>query len=74
MDSHRRSLVKSLSWRVIAAVITCCVSWVMTRDLHLAAAIGVADTLIKVGVYYGHERAWNRIAFGRVAWPEDYQI
>ena len=66
--------MKSLSWRAIAAVITCCVSWVVTHNLHIATAIGLADTLIKVGVYYVHERAWNHTNFGQTARPDDYQI
>jgi uncharacterized membrane protein len=74
MESRRRSLLKSLSWRVIALTVTSCVSWALTRDLHTAAAIGLGDTLIKVGVYYAHERVWNHLRFGRIAWPEDYQI
>jgi len=45
----------------------------MIGELRSAAAIGLADTLVKVGVYYGHERAWNRVRFGRGLQPE-YEI
>jgi uncharacterized membrane protein len=41
--------------------------------LTFAAEIGVIDTAIKLFVYFGHERAWNKIDYGRVKAP-DYQV
>ena len=73
MDSHARSIAKTLSWRFLATVITCCVAWFITGAITAAVAIGMADTLVKLGIYYAHERAWNRVPFGRRE-PKDYQI
>jgi uncharacterized membrane protein len=73
MDSHARSIAKTLSWRFLATVITCCVAWFITGVISAAVAIGMADTLVKLGMYYAHERAWNRVPFGRRE-PKDYQI
>ena len=70
MDSPRRSILKSLSWRVCAWTITTVVAWSITGEAGFAAAIGVVDTLIKLGVYYAHERAWNRSQVGRLAVSE----
>ena len=72
-DSHLRSVVKALSWRALALLITVGVVLTVTGRVGLAAAIGLGDTLIKLGVYYAHERTWNRIRFGRVR-PPEYQI
>ena len=71
MDSHFRSIVKSLSWRVFAAVITSLVVWGITGQGRLGFLVGISDTTIKLGVYYAHERAWNRINFGRAKAPDD---
>jgi uncharacterized membrane protein len=33
----------------------------------------VTDTAFKIGVYFAHERAWNKIQYGREV-SQDYQI
>ena len=72
-DSHYRSLAKALSWRVVATIITMFVALVITRDGTIALEIGLADTAIKFFAFYGHERLWNRLRFGRKKAPE-YEI
>ena len=73
MDSHVRSIAKTLSWRVFGTFITGSVVWAITGKAGLGAIIGIADTTVKLGVYYAHERAWNRVRFGRSE-PPDYHI
>ena len=73
MESHSRSIMKAVSWRVIATAITFAISWILTGEVTLAAEIGIADTLLKFGTYYGHERLWNRLSVGRLE-PPEYQI
>ncbi len=70
MDSHRRSFLKSLSWRVLATVLTAFVAWSVTENIRFAATIGILDSLIKLVVYYVHERIWNKVSFGRLKPPE----
>jgi len=72
-ETARRSVAKSLSWRLLALIITSSVAFAMTRKLTFAAEIGVIDTAIKLFVYFGHERLWNKIDYGRVKAP-DYQV
>ena len=31
------------------------------------------DTLLKLFVYYGHERMWQRISFGKIV-PPEYEV
>ena len=69
-DSHARTIAKAITWRAIAFVITVCVAWLVTRRIGVAASVGFADTLIKIGAYYLHERLWFRVSFGQ---PE-YEI
>ena len=64
-ESRARSLVKALSWRITAFTVTTIVTLVITRSWEFAAVVGVIDTLIKIVLYYGHERLWNRSTFGR---------
>lgn len=65
LESHARSLMKALSWRVTALVITVGIVWMITGAVRLAAMVGTVDALLKIGAYYLHERAWNRSNFGR---------
>ena len=65
MESHFRSITKALSWRFIATLVTFSVAWLVTGKLSLAAEIGVADTVIKLGAYYFHERAWIGVNLGK---------
>ena len=73
MDSHGRTIMKALSWRVIATFVTFTVAWIITHELKFAAEIGLIDTFIKLGAYYLHERTWMRVKFGALKTPE-YQI
>lgn len=72
-ESHARSIVKAISWRVLALVITVCVALFITGKVGFAAAIGLSDSCIKLVIYYLHERVWNRVRFGQVR-PPEYQI
>lgn len=65
IESHSRSLAKALSWRVFALAITTAVSYALSESVAVAISIGVVDSMIKIGAYYAHERAWVGIRFGR---------
>ena len=66
-DSRGRSVLKALTWRAIALVITVGVVWLATGEPGIAAAVGGIDAGVKLFAYYIHERAWDRSAFGRIA-------
>lgn len=72
LESHRRSIAKAISWRIAATAITASVAWLVTGEIGFAATIALADSALKIGSFYLHERAWNRVNFGR-AKPREYQ-
>lgn len=72
-ESHKRTIAKTLSWRAVATLITMLVAFVITRETEIALEIGLADTLIKLFAYYGHERVWVRLRFGQKE-PPEYEI
>ncbi len=74
MDTPRRSIVKALSWRLLATLITTGIVYYFTGKGEFAATIGLADTLIKLFVYITHERVWNRISYGRQKSEPEYII
>lgn len=73
METKRRSVAKALSWRLLATIITSCVAFAMTGKMTFAMEIGLADTLIKLFIYFTHERVWQRISYGRIEAP-DYEV
>lgn len=74
MESTRRSLAKALSWRIVATLITSAIVYLLTGRGEFAATIGLADTTLKLFIYFGHERLWNRIPYGREEKQPEYVI
>ena len=77
----RRSLVKTLTWRILATTDTFLISWLITGEITYAGAIAGVEVLTKMGLYYAHERGWSKIKWGDVGkehhthiWPhaEDF--
>ena len=66
METHLRSVVKGISWRVIATFVTTVVVWLISGEISLALFAGASDSLVKIGLFWGHERIWQRIHWGRM--------
>ena len=64
-ESHPRSIVKAISWRVLGSLDTFLLSWLVTGSLEAAGAIASIETLTKIILYYFHERVWSAIEWGR---------
>ncbi len=73
MDSRGRSLIKAVTWRAGGIVVTFAVAWLLTGEAALSIGIRLLDSTVKIGVYYAHERLWNRVSFGKQE-PPEYQI
>lgn len=63
-ESHLRSLIKGISWRIIATTDTILVVLFVTCffdscSIEYAIKIGATEFLLKYFVYYLHERAWQ---------------
>lgn len=69
MDSRLRALAKAGTWRIVALAITAACAWLVTGEIKYAASIGLADTVIKLGSYYFHERLWDRARVGKPGVP-----
>lgn len=59
-----RSLVKTLSWRVVGTLDTILITYLITHRFDAAAAIGGLELISKMVLYFLHERAWNNIKWG----------
>ena len=69
-ESHLRSLLKGLTWRVLATLTTVCVAyWILLERenaVREALTIGGVEFFAKLGIYYLHERAWQKVPIGTV--------
>ena len=64
-ESHSRSVAKAISWRVTGTIDTFIVSLFITGKFGVAGTIAATEFLTKIALYYGHERAWSFIQWGR---------
>ena len=64
-ETKRRSVVKALTWRVIASLDTTVIAYFVTGDITQAISIGGFEIITKMVIYFFHERAWNGIKWGK---------
>lgn len=60
-----RSIAKAISWRIVGTLDTILVAWFLTGEVKTALAIGSVEVITKMLLYFGHERIWNKINFGK---------
>jgi len=60
MDSHKKSLLKSLVWRIIGVFWLAGITWIFTRSLITVSMITFVHHAIFFVVFYLHERAWAK--------------
>lgn len=51
-EHPKRSIVKSISWRVIGTLDTILISWIVTGTLRLAFSIGLIELVTKMVLYF----------------------
>ena len=64
-ETHTRSVVKALTWRILGTVTTTALVYLFTRRFSLSLAVGGLEFVSKIGLYWFHERVWDRLHFGR---------
>lgn len=76
-DSPQRSILKALSWRVIATLTTMIIIYAVSGSLDWALMGGAFDVVLKLMLYYLHERLWTNIQWGKSwrkrAWKSLYR-
>ena len=64
-DQKMRSIAKTVSWRAIATFTTMAIVFGATGEFALSLGVGAVEVVTKMALYYGHERVWMRLAWGR---------
>lgn len=64
-ETNKRSIVKGISWRIVATTTTILIVYFFFGRLDLAVAAGIIETVLKIALYWAHERVWQKIRWGR---------
>ena len=64
-ELRKRTLVKTMTWRVTASLTTFLIAWILTGDLLIGVSIGSIEAITKIFLYYYHERIWNSINWAK---------
>ncbi len=65
-ESHARSLLKTVSWRIIATTTTVTIAFLVFGDISNALKVGGIEFFAKMAIYYFHERAWQVLPRGAI--------
>lgn len=68
-ESHFRSIIKGISWRIVGTIDTMIISFFLTGHLAMAVKIGFTEVITKVALYYLHERIWLYFLKGKEQSP-----
>ena len=64
-ELKKRTLIKTMTWRVTASLTTFIIAWILTGDLLIGVSIGSVEAIAKIFLYYYHERIWNNINWAK---------
>ena len=65
VDLQKRTIAKTLTWRVTASLTTFIIAWALTGDILIGVSIGSIEAIAKIFLYYFHERIWNNISWAK---------
>lgn len=71
METHKRSMVKSITWRIVGVFLLGGITWMVTHDWKEMTLITILFHSIRMVMYYYHERIWLRVHWGRIRHPLD---
>jgi adenylylsulfate kinase len=64
-DSHSRSVAKAISWRILGTFATSILVYAFTRQWALSLTVGGVEFVSKIGLFWLHERLWDRVPHGK---------
>ncbi len=64
-ETHARSIIKTISWRILATLTTISLVYIFIGDVSVALSVGGIEVFLKMLIYFIHERVWDKIKFGR---------
>ena len=59
-----RSLLKTISWRILASTDSFLLTWLVTGSPTAGLTVSGLEVITKMILYYFHERAWLQSNYG----------
>ena len=53
-ETNKRSLIKGVTWRIVATTTTMLIVYVFFGRLDLAIATGLLESVLKIGLFFLH--------------------
>ena len=65
-STPERSFIKGILWEGLSFILTLLVVYLLYNDIRISIKITIILTLIKIPIYFIHERIWKKIMWGKV--------
>ena len=65
MDTAKRSLLKTITWRITGSGATFGIGYLISGNFVVAGSIAIVQLLTNTILYFIHERIWNCTKWGQ---------
>jgi uncharacterized membrane protein len=65
IDKPKRSLIKTITWRITGSGATFGISYLILGNFVIAGSIATIQLVTNTVLYFIHERVWDRVKWGR---------
>ena len=65
MDQPKRTLAKTITWRITGSTSTFTIAYLVTGSFGLSSGIAVIQMIVNTFLYYAHDYAWNHVKWGQ---------
>ena len=66
LSTPKRSFVKGVVWEAISFVVTSFAVFAVYGNFNLSVKFSFYLTLIKIVLFFVHERAWKKVKWGKI--------
>jgi uncharacterized membrane protein len=64
-STPKRTIVKAVTWETFSTLVTFGVAWLMFGQIGTCVTFAVVTFLMKLVLFYGHERLWHQVPWGK---------
>jgi uncharacterized membrane protein len=65
LESRKRAIIKAVTYRLWQSLNTFLIALFFTGKFETAAQIVSVEVIVKIVIYFWHERIWNRVKWGK---------
>lgn len=66
-ENRSRSAIKAITYRILSIIIDSAIAYTVTKSVKQTAILVLISNSISILMYFLHERAWNRVHWGKHA-------